>query len=72
VRLTVLNPRIIELILTFDCPCGKCGGRLRVPLDGAMTAKPTWAWNGNLSDLTLHPSINSGCWHGWIKDGEVT
>ena len=21
--------------------------------------------------LTVNPSVNAGCWHGWIKNGEV-
>jgi hypothetical protein len=35
-----------------------------------------WTMAGTgVHDLTLNPSVNVGtpsCWHGWIKNGEVT
>lgn len=35
-----------------------------------------WTMSGtSLEDLTLHPSVDVGtpsCWHGWIRNGEVT
>ena len=32
-----------------------------------------WSVAGaGLGDLTLAPSIDCGCWHGWIRNGEVT
>lgn len=31
-----------------------------------------WQVSGNgYSDLSLHPSIDCGCWHGFIKNGDV-
>ena len=40
----------------------------------AMTPGPgRWVASGTcLDDLTLQPSIAIRCWHGWIKNGEVT
>jgi len=39
--------------------------------------KPSrWTMTGTgLADLTLQPSVDVGtpsCWHGWVKNGEVT
>jgi hypothetical protein len=32
-----------------------------------------WTASGTgYMDLTLSPSIDTGCWHGWVKNGEVT
>ena len=32
-----------------------------------------WAVNGELPNITLHPSVNMGkAWHGWIKAGVLT
>ncbi|HYM68827.1 MAG TPA: DUF6527 family protein [bacterium] len=35
-----------------------------------------WTMSGTgLADLTLSPSVDVGtpsCWHGWIKNGEIT
>ena len=27
--------------------------------------------SGSLESLTLSPSIDAGCWHGWVRDGEA-
>lgn len=70
-------------VLVFDCPCGM-GHRLRIPVsatgmpEGRDIATGTYVWrrDGEWSDdfaaLSLHPSVNAHCWHGWIKNGEVT
>lgn len=32
-----------------------------------------WAVSGTgYADLTLSPSIDCGCWHGYVRNGEVT
>lgn len=38
------------------------------------TPAPRWAFSGTgMDDLTLQPSISvSGCWHGFVTNGEVT
>lgn len=35
--------------------------------------KPSrWAVSGtSFEDLTLHPSVDVGCWHGWVTNGEA-
>lgn len=35
--------------------------------------KPSrWAVSGSgLHDLTTHPSVDCGCWHGWITNGDA-
>jgi hypothetical protein len=65
--------------LELDCP--KCGPshRLRVnfsnPVDGQPPAawlNPTWKREGATFDtLTIEPSIQYPCFHGWIEDGQV-
>ena len=30
-----------------------------------------WHLEGEFPNVTIHPSIKTPCWHGWIKDGEV-
>jgi hypothetical protein len=70
-RLETLHPRLKENVLVFDCPCGQCGGRVRVPVaDEKVEGK--WKTTGIFPNLTLDPSINAGCWHGNITNGEVT
>jgi hypothetical protein len=65
--------------LTFDCP--NCGAHHRLcayfsnPLDGKEAApwqKPTWERIGDDFDvLTVKPSIEYPCFHGWIENGRV-
>ena len=70
-------------VLEFNCPCGM-GHRLRIPVsaDGMPTSRPytvgtyVWRCDGKQGDdfrvLSLHPRINTNCWNGSIKNGEVT
>lgn len=61
----------------FTCP--KCGDHQvlvwfrdrDVPAQEEPT--PRWAVSGTgISDLTLAPSINvRGCWHGFVREGEI-
>lgn len=71
--------------LLLYCPCcfGKDSGAHALVVSfanpqGAPAAppeadpNPRWTMTGTgLEDLTLSPSVNAGCWHGWIQNGEV-
>jgi len=71
-RLESLNARYRNGILVFDCPCGKCAGKLRVPTTEATPdGKLQWAVSGEFPNLTLTPSVDAGCWHGHIVDGNL-
>lgn len=56
----------------FDCPKHRgrsCEGLL-IRGKGHDIPDKTWAWDGNRSAPTFHPSINcTGCWHGYIRAG---
>lgn len=65
----------------FYCPCENHA--LMIPFSnprGAEALPKGWAMSGTgLDDLTLTPSINvnasgpnGSCWHGWIRNGQVT
>ena len=76
IRLSALNPTLHEEagILVFDCP--KCTGdnvhRIRVALDPPAKNPKPWKRTGAFPDtLTLTPSINAGCWHGYVTNGEI-
>ena len=73
-QLSELNPKITESgFLVFDCPCSKCGGRIRVPLHPAQDRDgQSWSHSGNLENITLQPSVNAGCWHGFISNGQIS
>lgn len=64
-------------LLLYSCPCGAghallCWRRGRVPAD-AEPGPGRWDFSGSdLHDLTLSPSVNLGCWHGFVRNGEVT
>lgn len=60
--------RVVEIPVAFENP-----------MDGAEpdgSAKCRWQRTGDTFEtITLSPSVDAsgfGCWHGWIKDGEVT
>lgn len=61
------------LYMHFICPCGTCGrtqtiyiGYLRLP----KINRPSWMWNGSLSEPTLTPeAIDMGHWRGWLRNG---
>lgn len=41
--------------------------------DDVLPGIHRWPATGtNLEDLTLNPSVNAGCFHGWIINGNVT
>jgi hypothetical protein len=37
--------------------CPGCDSLHGLPVDGDSTKRPTWSWNGSLTDVTLDPSI---------------
>lgn len=63
---------------SFPCPGsrGKThpGSRCMVPLSPQRNSNgATWEWNGDREKPTLSPSINChDCWHGFIREGEIT
>lgn len=53
--------------MIYCCPCG-CG---RI---GSLAFRPhpspSWDWDGNFEQPTLHPSVHDvGHWHGWLRAG---
>jgi len=74
-KLSELNPKLTEGILVFDCPCGQCGGKIRVQVGsgiGERDGKPVWQISGNFPEITLTPSVRADpCWHGNIEKGEM-
>jgi hypothetical protein len=65
--------------LTLDCPVCGPSHRLAVyfsnPLDGnppAQWQSPTWQRDGDeFGSITIAPSIQYACFHGWIEEGQV-
>lgn len=70
-----LNPKSSAInggFLVFDCPCGACAGRIRIPIAPTKDGRGlSWSCTGEYPNITLSPSINAGCWHGWIVDGRI-
>ena len=86
VSLLDLNPKWRGLLrpgsgdgITFDCP--KCGPSHNLavyfsnPVDGQDAApwqNPQWKrTNDEFASLTVEPSLEYPCFHGWIEDGNV-
>lgn len=67
-------------VLWFDCPRSGCEHQVRVPISqgpyherdvGGGKVK-VWQATGEFPDsLSLIPSVNVGCWHGFVQNGEV-
>jgi hypothetical protein len=63
--------------ISFRCPCGN-GHRLLIWFAGRGVPDeqaPPHRWTAigtTVVDLTLTPSVDSKCWHGWIVNGMVT
>ena len=76
-RLSELDPKLSDTgYMRFDCPvCSTKGNAhaIRIPLSPAVDQHgQSWQHTGAFPDsLTVNPSVNAGCWHGWIKNGEV-
>lgn len=62
--------------IRFRCPCG-AGHALVVWFDGRGVPAdeiptPRWQVSGSgYADLTLSPSLDAGCWHGFVRSGDV-
>lgn len=70
--LTPVNAIADAVGVQFDCPCGD-GHRLLIPFKGRMPDGKGWAVTGtNFDNLTLQPSVDAKCWHGWVRNGEIT
>jgi hypothetical protein len=66
-------------ILVIDCPCGS-GHRHRVRLGqpgmSSFTDNETGVFvfqcsTYDLAGMTIYPSLDWGCWHGFVKEGET-
>lgn len=76
-RLTDLNPKMFngDKFLRFDCPT--CKGDNQHCIGVAILPNVDhngrgWTKTGEYPDtLTLSPSIDTGCWHGHIVNGEI-
>lgn len=70
-----VDARIKGGFLIFDCPNPECpNGRhgIRVPLAPQVDRHgQSWQHSGELPNLTLTPSVDAGCWHGFIRNGEL-
>jgi len=70
-----LNPHLKEDVLVFSCP--NCKGDYSHSIRITKCPKKDrndrcWIFSGVYPDtLTLQPSINAGCWHGYITDGKI-
>jgi len=75
-RLKDLDPKLSDAgFLRFCCPvCTPKGNAhsIRIPLAPTEHKGLSWQHTGEFPDtLSVTPSINAGCWHGSITDGEV-
>lgn len=76
-KLCELDPKLDKSgFLRFDCPvCSKNGNThgIRVPLAPALDGQGhSWQYTGEFPNtLSLMPSIDVGCWHGFITNGEI-
>lgn len=86
ISLSKLNPKWIGVLrqnsgegVSFDCPvCGpkhSLAAYFSNPLDGLPHAewqKPLWVRDGDtLETLSVEPSIQYGCFHGWVENGKT-
>lgn len=74
-KLADLDPKLAANVLSFDCPCG-AGHKIRVPIGAQLpnrSAGEVWQASGEFpASFTITPSIDAGCWHGHVTDGEIT
>lgn len=76
-KLQDLDPKLSDSgILRFDCPvCSAVGNShgIRIPLAPAIDRHgQSWEHTGIFPEsLTVNPSIDAGCWHGHIVNGEI-
>ena len=58
--------------IIYVCPCG-CGEKNSLPIATGEKKPQYWQWNGELTNVTLTPSIKrmDGCkYHGFLTKGE--
>lgn len=76
IRLSALEPNLKEGFLSFWCPVCRddSAHKIRVPLAPTKDRyEQSWQHSGECPDtLTLTPSVDAGCWHGYIQNGELT
>lgn len=72
IKLSDFEPKITPNgFLTFICPTCK-DHKIRVPLEPQKDSRgQSWKHQGELPNLSLQPSIDAGCWHGNIVNGEL-
>lgn len=76
-KLADLDPKLSDDgILRFNCPvCSLIGNAhwIRVALAPAADRHgQSWQHTGEFpNSLTLTPSVDAGCWHGHIVNGEI-
>jgi hypothetical protein len=76
-RLSDFDPRMRGGFLVFDCPtCAPQGNAhgIRVPLAPQQDQHgQSWQYSGEFPEtISLTPSVDAGCWHGFITNGDVT
>jgi len=69
-----LEPRqhrdLFEFIYLCPCGCGVVGRLLIGKGHKPGGTRPSWRWNGSLTEPTLSPSVHHiGHWHGWLRNG---
>lgn len=74
-KLTDLDARVKNGVLIFDCPTCSASGNahgIRVALAPTVDVHgQSWQHSGEFPNLTLTPSVDAGCWHGFITNGEI-
>jgi hypothetical protein len=74
VRLSAFNAKLAGGFLVFDCPsCAmQYPHRIRVPIAPTVFSGFSWQSAGTFPEtFTVTPSIDAGCWHGNITNGEL-
>jgi len=73
-KLTDFEPNMAGGFLVFWCPAcrGEHDHRIRVPIAPTVFHEHSWRPAGEFpATLTLTPSIDAGCWHGNLTNGEL-
>lgn len=67
-KLANLNPVFADGKLRFDCPLHS--HKIVVPI-GPVAVNGVWTMEGELPNVTVHPSINAACgFHKNVVNGE--
>ncbi len=71
-NLVDLNGKLAGGYLVFDCPACR-DHKIRVPLAPMQGPNGhSWQHSGEFPALTLTPSVDAGCWHGFVSMGFVS